>query len=127
MQSNKETCEKLETNLSALLFQSQVQLPVKKNRRKKNKTRGTHNKPCFVADMTWGANNHGFTNISTEVQTHFSAKGRVRLTNRMNFRKIARGGRGSFSIQKFILQILDLYKGFFQTFSKKNCNIIFPK
>ena len=33
---------------------------------------------------------------------------------------LQRGGRGgSFSIQKSILQILDLYKGFFRMFSKK--------
>ena len=36
-------------------------------------------------------------------------KGRVALPNQMNFRKSSKGGGGeSFSIQKFILQILDL-------------------
>ena len=45
---------------------------------------------------------------------------RVRLPNRMNFRKSGRGGGGgSFSIQKFILQILDLYIGLFRTFWEK--------
>ena len=34
--------------------------------------------------------------------------------NRMNFRKCSKGGGGgSFSIQKFILHILDLFKGLF--------------
>ena len=40
--------------------------------------------------------------------------------------KFQRGG-GSFSIQKFILQILDLYIGLFRTFSEKNCTIILQK
>ena len=35
-------------------------------------------------------------------------KGRMALPKRMNFRRSSRGGRGSFPIQKFILQILDL-------------------
>ena len=35
-------------------------------------------------------------------------KGWVRLTDRMNFRKSSERGGGSFSIQKFILQNLDL-------------------
>ena len=38
------------------------------------------------------------------------AKGRVRLPKRMNFRNSSKGeGRGSFSIQKIMLQVLDLY------------------
>ena len=47
-------------------------------------------------------------------------KGRVTLPNRMNLRNSSRGGRGPFSIQKIALQILDLYKGLFWTFSEKN-------
>ena len=38
------------------------------------------------------------------------------VPNRMNFRKSSKGGcggGGSFSIKKFVLQILDLYKGLF--------------
>ena len=41
------------------------------------------------------------------------SKGRVRLSNRTNFRKSAKGGVGSFSIQKFILQILGTLNRFF--------------
>ena len=39
-----------------------------------------------------------------------SLLGRVTLPNRMNFRKSSKGG-GSFSIQKSILQVWDLYTG----------------
>ena len=46
---------------------------------------------------------------------HFSTtKGRVGLPKRMNFRKTSKGeGEGSFSIQKFMLHVLDLFIGFF--------------
>ena len=40
--------------------------------------------------------------------------GRMAVPKRMNFRKSSKGGgrgRGSFSIQKFILQLLDFYTG----------------
>ena len=36
----------------------------------------------------------------------FLGQGRVRLPNRMNFQKSANGGEGSFSIQKFMVQLL---------------------
>ena len=42
--------------------------------------------------------------------------GWMAVPNRMNFRKSSKGGV-SFSIQKFILQILDLYKRLFRAFS----------
>ena len=43
------------------------------------------------------------------------------------FKKVPKGGWGSFWIQRIILQILDLYKGLFLTYSEKNCNMIFRK
>ena len=45
----------------------------------------------------------------------------------MNFWKSSKGGRGRFLIQKFILQILDLYIGFFWTFCENNLQYNFPK
>ena len=48
----------------------------------------------------------------------------VTLPNRMNFRKIFKGGEGgSFSIQKFTLQILDFYKGLFSDVFRKKIAI----
>ena len=55
-----------------------------------------------------------------------SDKGRVELPKQMNFRKTSKKG-GSFSIQQFTLQILDIDIGLFRTFSEKNCNTIFQK
>ena len=56
-------------------------------------------------------------------------KGRVRLLKpKMDeFLEKFQGGEGPFSIQKFILQVLDLYIRLFLTFSERNCNIIFRK
>ena len=56
-------------------------------------------------------------------------KGRVALSNQMNFRKSSKGGRGggSFSIQKFIIQVLDLYKGLFFGHFPKKMQYNFPK
>ena len=45
----------------------------------------------------------------------------LQISETVQFMK--RGGE-SFLIQKFVLQILDIYKGFFRTFSEKNNNII---
>ena len=42
------------------------------------------------------------------------SKGRTGRPKRMNFRKSSKGGGGSFPIQKFILQILDLQTGLFE-------------
>ena len=53
---------------------------------------------------------------------HFVASqaNQVKVPNRVNFRKSSKGRGGeSFSIRKFMLQILDL--------TEKNCNIIFQK
>ena len=49
------------------------------------------------------------------------------LPNRMSFRKSSNGGRGSFSIRKFLLQILDLYKGLFSDVSQKELQYNFSK
>ena len=57
-------------------------------------------------------------------------KGRVTLPNRKNFRKSSTGGGGgcwSFSFQKFILQILGLYKGLFPYVFRKKLQYNFPK
>ena len=48
------------------------------------------------------------------------------LTKRMIFWKSFKGV-GSFSIPKIMLQILDLYIGFFRTFSKRKLQHNFPK
>ena len=46
----------------------------------------------------------------------------------MNFRKIFKGGEGgSFSIQKFTLQILDFYKGLFLDVFRKKLEYNFPE
>ena len=48
------------------------------------------------------------------LMSNIFVKGRVRLTHQMNFRKSAKGrggGAGSFSIQKFILQIWGTLNG----------------
>ena len=51
------------------------------------------------------------------------SKGRIPLPNRMNFWKNAKGGEGSFSIQKFMLQILGTLKGLFEhEIDKKKSN-----
>ena len=51
----------------------------------------------------------------------FHDKGKGPATKSKEFsEKCQRGGGGAFSIQKFILQILDLYIGLFLTFSEKN-------
>ena len=42
------------------------------------------------------------------------SKGQAALTKQMNFRQRSKGGGGSFSIQKFMLQILDLLTGLFE-------------
>ena len=50
------------------------------------------------------------------------------LPNWLNFRKSSEGRRGSFSIKKSILQILDLNEFFFSdVFREKYCNIIFSE
>ena len=43
------------------------------------------------------------------------SKGQVVLTKQMNFRQRSKGGGGSFSIQKFMSQILDLLTGLFES------------
>ena len=63
-------------------------------------------------------------NTFNKLSTRRQYNEKLRDGSRMNFRKSSRGG-GSFSIQKFILQILDLYRAFFRTFSEKNCNTFF--
>ena len=53
-------------------------------------------------------------------------KGRVTLPNRMNFQKSSKEGGVIFNT-KFILQILNLYKGLFSDIFRKNCNMTRPK
>ena len=60
------------------------------------------------SDLSTPNYNHSFTGQRREY------RGRVRLRNRTNFQKSAKGVRGSFSFQKFILQILGtLNRAFF--------------
>ena len=54
-------------------------------------------------------------------------KGRVAPPKQINFQKISKRRLGPSSIQKFMLQILGLYKGFLGRFPEKICNIIFRK
>ena len=61
---------------------------------------------------------------------HFVASqaNQVKSTKTDEFSEKFHRERGeSFSIRKFMLQILDLYIVFFRTFSEKKCNIIFRK
>ena len=53
-----------------------------------------------------------FVNFFNQVDLIESTKGQVTLPNRINFRENSKGGvgGGSFSIEKFVLQILGLYK-----------------
>ena len=57
-----------------------------------------------------------FKSVPRSFLTFLTLKGRVRLPKRINIQKTSKGGRGHF--QKFILQFLDLYKGFFGRFQK---------
>ena len=43
------------------------------------------------------------------------------------FRKVPKGGKGSFSIQKFMLHISDLYMGLSSNIFRKKCKTIFLK
>ena len=53
----------------------------------------------------------------------YDGKGRVRVPKRMNFWKSSKGREvGSFLIKKFMLQVMDLYIGFFGR-SEKNARI----
>ena len=59
------------------------------------------------SDLSTPNYNHSFTGQRREY------RGRVRLRNRTNFQKSAKGVGGSFSFQKFILQILGTLNGAF--------------
>ena len=56
-----------------------------------------------------------------------NGKGRITPPNRMNFQKSSKEGGGSFSIQKFMLQILDLSIGLFSDVFRKKLQYNFPK
>ena len=55
------------------------------------------------------------------------SKGNLPLPKRMNFRKSSKGGGGSFSIQKFMLQIFAIIDDTSVMNFRKNCNITFWK
>ena len=112
-QSKKEACEKLETNLSALFFQSQVQPPVEKQ----NKTRGTYNKPCFVADMTWGAINQWFHKHLIRGTITFQCQGKG-PANKCDEFLVPKGGGGIFNPK---IHIAD-FENFVHEIDKKKSN-----
>ena len=63
--------------------------------------------------------------FSVGINAFIYIEGQVRLPKRMNFGKLPKG-EWSFSIQKFILQILDLYIGLFSGVSQRQVCVVVP-